>query len=147
MKKCTRCKRIKALNEFNYKSRIRRILSAHCRSCSSLYVRNHYLRNKQYYLDKARKRNLKIKEEVQEYVREYLSSHPCVDCNERDILVLEFDHQRDKISSVSKMTKGYASLDMVKNEVAKCEVRCANCHRRKTALQFGWFKSKLAPVA
>jgi hypothetical protein len=26
-------------------------------------------------------------------------------------------------------------------ELQKCDVRCANCHRRKTARDFKWFKS------
>jgi hypothetical protein len=26
----------------------------------------------------------------------------------------------------------------VENELAKCQVRCANCHRRRTAVQFDW---------
>jgi hypothetical protein len=35
------------------------------------------------------------------------------------------------------------SLDIINNEILKCEVRCANCHTRKTAEQFGWFKCNL----
>jgi hypothetical protein len=29
----------------------------------------------------------------------------------------------------------------LKAEIAKCQVRCANCHRRRTAAQFGWWRS------
>jgi hypothetical protein len=31
-------------------------------------------------------------------------------------------------------------LNQVKNEIEKCDVRCANCHRRKTAKDFNWYK-------
>lgn len=40
----------------------------------------HYNNNKQYYLDKARKRNKRVREENIEYIYNYLLSHPCVDC-------------------------------------------------------------------
>jgi hypothetical protein len=59
-----------------------------------------------------------------------------------DPIVLEFDHLSDKITAVSKMHRNF-TLEAVKLEIRKCEVRCANCHRRKTAKQFGWYKNKL----
>jgi hypothetical protein len=56
-------------------------------------------------------------------------------------MVLEFDHVRgDKLNSVSVLAYSLgASLKRIQTEIDKCEVRCANCHRRKTARQFGWF--------
>jgi hypothetical protein len=32
-------------------------------------------------------------------------------------------------------------------EINKCEIRCANCHRRRTALQFGWPKLTFASTS
>jgi hypothetical protein len=33
----------------------------------------------------------------------------------------------------------------VRAEIEKCDVRCVNCHRRKTARDFGWLKIRPAP--
>jgi hypothetical protein len=69
----------------------------------------------------------------------YLSSRACVDCGEADPRVLEFDHVRGKkLGNVSSLRTGGYSLERLEAELAKCEVRCANCHRRKTVQQFGW---------
>ena len=65
------------------------------------------------------------------FVSEYLNSHPCVDCGERDQIVLEFDHMRDKEYEISKMVASGLNLESIKTEIEKCEVRCANCHRRR----------------
>ena len=72
----------------------------------------------------------------------YLSTHECVDCGESNPLVLEFDHVNgQKLRDVC--TSKYYGVTITLQEVAKCEVRCANCHRKKTALQLGWWKDKL----
>jgi len=65
-----------------------------------------------------------------EIVFGYLLEHPCVDCRLSDIRVLEFDHLRDKKFCIGSMREH--SVDSIINEIAKCEVRCANCHRIKT---------------
>lgn len=107
---------------------------------SRAYLRKHYQKNRQYYIDKARRNDKKYQEKVREFLTTYLQSHPCIDCGESDIVVLDFDHKRDKIDSVAVLVQRKCSLVKVKAEVEKCEVRCANCHRRKTARKQKWWK-------
>lgn len=72
----------------------------------------------------------------------YLKEHPCVHCGESDIRVLDFDHAAGtKTADVSTLVGRGASWKRIEREIANCVVRCANCHRRKTALDFGWYKS------
>jgi 5-methylcytosine-specific restriction endonuclease McrA len=66
------------------------------------------------------------------WVAQYFKDHPCVDCGETDLLVLEFDHLRDKKFSISRLIQD-GSQKRLEDEIAKCEVACANCHRRRTA--------------
>lgn len=84
---------------------------------------------------KKRKRN-------QDFILEYLKTHYCVDCGEDDPVVLEFDHLRDKEENISDLINQRKSLKRIKAEIAKCEVVCANCHRVRTAKNFGSYKIK-----
>ena len=99
------------------------------------YGRAHYRRNKRIYKARAVAHTLKTRKKVLAYVDSYLRDHPCVDCGEADIIVLEFDH-RDRKAKRFSVSDGIwnksASLRSIKAEIAKCDVRCANCHRRKT---------------
>lgn len=75
---------------------------------------------------------------------EFLSTKSCVDCGEKDPVVLEFDHREteNKFKIVAKMLSGHYSWRSVLAEISKCEIRCANCHRRKTYVQLNcWGKS------
>jgi hypothetical protein len=78
---------------------------------------------------------------VREKILDFLSKKKCIDCGENDPIVLDFDHiDRDKkFKSVSQMLCGHYSFETILKEIEKCEVRCANCHRRKTYLQFKCF--------
>ena len=55
----------------------------------------------------------------------------CVDCGNTDIRVLEFDHlpSNKKLFGISGNRVGIARL---KEEIKKCDVVCANCHRIRT---------------
>lgn len=81
-------------------------------------------------------RNL-LKNRNRAYAAEYKATHPCVDCGNTDPRVLDFDHRNraEKLYSISFMLVRCFSIEMLKAEIAKCDVRCANCHRIKTAEQ------------
>lgn len=99
-------------------------------------------RKRQQYQDgaayaKVRDAQIRQRETKRAFVCDYLSVNPCVDCGESDILVLEFDHLGDKEGDVNRMMNGGCSLKRMQAEIAKCEVRCCNCHRRQTVLRLG----------
>ena len=76
----------------------------------------------------------------------YLSSHPCVDCGRAEPRVLEFDHREPetKVVSDSVLAHPGGRWANIEAEIAKCDVRCANCHRRRSATQFNWRKRLFA---
>ena len=143
MEKCTTCKKEKIIDEFNFKIKALGVRHHQCKECTRLFVKNHYNSNKSYYLKKTQKRNSKIKSEVHDYLKQYFLKNPCIDCGESDITVLEFDHtgKIPKFKAVSSLMRYGFPLSKIKEEINRCEVRCANCHRRKTAKEFKWFKS------
>ena len=75
------------------------------------------------------------------FILNYLQSHPCIACGETDPVVLEFDHREpsDKLWSVCEAVRLRVSIKTLEREIAKCDVLCANCHRRKTAKDFGYY--------
>lgn len=140
MKECTRCKLSKNISDFSKKKTSKDSLQHVCKECHSKYIISHYNENKSYYKDKAHVRNKKIRIINLQFVMNYLKEHPCVDCGEKDPLVLEFDHIRDKNKEISRMVRDSVSVEVISKEIEKCEVRCCNCHRRKTIIQFEWYK-------
>ena len=68
---------------------------------------------------------------VTQYVREYRESHPCVDCGESDPIVLEFDHVPELGQKTCEVS-ACGSVEAAEREIEKCEVVCANCHKRRT---------------
>lgn len=64
----------------------------------------------------------------------------CVDCGEQDLVVLDFDHVDGKTASVSTLARRECSLARLAEEIARCTVRCANCHRRKTAEEHDYYR-------
>ena len=62
-----------------------------------------------------------------------LAAAGCVDCGTRELLVLEFDHVGAKQRNVTELAWSEVSLARLDAEIGQCEVRCCNCHRRRTA--------------
>lgn len=123
------------LKDTDFTWRIKGLKRAYnCRNCSREYIRKHYEKHKQYYLDKAKTSRNSNRQACFMYLRSYLMLHSCVDCGEKDIEVLEFDHiDRDnKGGNIGDLLTNNATPARLVKEILKCEVRCANCHRRKT---------------
>jgi hypothetical protein len=139
-KVCGVCGEVKPAEDFNWRRRSMAQRDSMCRPCRALYKQEHYRSNRQRYIDNARARTARVVEERTRFVVGYLRSHPCVDCGETDVLVLEFDHLREKSFNVSAGLRGGCSLEALFEEMAKCEVVCANCHRRRTARRGGFMR-------
>ena len=76
-----------------------------------------------------------------QFVFNFLLDHPCVDCKETDPIVLQFDHVRgNKEANISWMISRASPINTIVDEIKKCVVRCANCHTRRTARRYKWFK-------
>ena len=126
------------MEEFAFSNRILKTRQKHCRSCMSKFNKASYEKaDKEKIYDNRRKRA----EAARQYVWDYLSTHPCVDCGESDPRLLEFDHVRGrKKSAVSQLATGRHSIETIQKEIDKCVVRCVSCHRKKTYDDRGWFK-------
>lgn len=141
-KLCIKCKTEKPLTEFRFKNKEKGWYHSYCKECNKGYSTKHYNQNKDEYLKRTKETNLKTRTEYRKRIVEYFKEHPCVDCGETDFVVLDFDHVRgNKKNNVATMIHRCYSWEKIENEIAKCEVRCANCHRRKTAKQFGWYST------
>jgi hypothetical protein len=104
------------------------------KSAQRAAVARHYALNSESYKKRARAHDAKKRIVIRSFIVEYLSSHYCVDCGEDDPVVLEFDHRdrSKKLFNIGDASKKRYSLARVEEEIQKCDVRCANCHRRKT---------------
>jgi hypothetical protein len=141
-KRCSSCKILKPLSEYAINKTKRDGRQTVCKACKKIYNGSHTRKatyKAKYYPAAYERRNRQI-EKNRRKLWAYLRTHPCVDCGETDIVVLDFDHQRDKVQNVSVMVAKGWSWAKIESEIAKCEVVCANDHRRRTARTQKWYK-------
>lgn len=98
--------------------------------------------NRERYIEQARVSKQKLRLERPTYLMEFFESHSCVDCGERDPVVLEFDHLPEKSFAIGQALTRKRWQTILK-EIEKCEVVCANCHRRRTARRKGSLRAVL----
>lgn len=136
-KTCTKCKVSKPLTAFNKDAPRKDGLSYWCKACSNANAKKFYGENQERLRLAARRR----REEGVAVANAYLREHPCVDCGESDIQVLQFDHI-ERVRGRGHRVFDYArDVTRMLEEINKCEVRCANCHLRRTRQQLGWVRA------
>lgn len=135
MKVCLLCHQPKEVEEFPfrttliYKQKTYKYRVSYCKDCRSTYGKNHHAKNRKACQDSKRNRI----ERNRNHILDYLKSNPCVDCGESDVIVLDFDHiSGTKRAGVCAMAQNGVGLEVLKEEISKCEVRCCNDHRRRT---------------
>lgn len=140
MMQCNHCGEFKSDEEFSWRYKSLGIKAPTCKACKALIDHNYYESRSDSHKQKVIEQKSARRDAARNYLWDYLSTHPCVDCGEADPLLLEFDHVRgQKKTTVSQMVGQGFSLESIQQEIAKCEVRCVSCHRRKTYKDQGWF--------
>jgi len=93
------------------------------------YWRTWYYRNRES-VAVARKRR---KTDVRTWLRDYKATLACVDCGEAHPATLDFHHTNpaEKERSLGDIGKYGWSVQKVQDEIAKCVILCANCHRKR----------------
>jgi len=72
------------------------------------------------------------------FVDSYKLNKPCTDCKKiYNPWQMDFDHVRGKKHQNIAMMKEYRK-ERILEEIAKCELVCANCHRQRTWLRVHW---------
>lgn len=105
----------------------------------------HYIKNKEKIIKRSAVSKKKYIQCLRELVWDYLLQNPCIDCGESDPRVLEFDHlpEFDKKCNISSAVQGARGKKLILDEIKKCEIRCCNCHRKKTAERGNWWWTSL----
>lgn len=133
MKICTTCKVEKEKIEFNKNKSRKDGLNNICRSCSNLRSRKYYTENTDHHRRVVSKRKKIVRENNQEKFLSFIKEQKCTDCGTTDYRVFEFDHiNDDKFANVSLLLNTGYSWNIIQEEMNKCEIVCANCHRIRT---------------
>jgi hypothetical protein len=118
-----------------------------CRGCRKAYLKAYYHSNKEGYFRKYREANRERmnqssiccirRERHRRYakIQTLKENTPCTDCGcKYPYFVMDFDHRdaTTKKDGISSLVKSTARWDRVLEEIAKCDLVCANCHRLRT---------------
>lgn len=131
MKHCGRCGVTKPITEFGWRFKAKGVRQAWCKPCNQEYQRGHYKEHREEYIERSHDHHKRLSR----LVSDIKTSTPCTDCGRHfDPVVMDFDHLDPavKVDSVSALIRMGVSVEKVREEIAKCEVVCANCHRMRT---------------
>lgn len=94
------------------------------------YQREHYRKNRAAYKARSKAQKNKV---LEWYAAK--KSGPCHDCgNSFHHCQMDFDHLEghEKVANISRMVYDEVSRKKIEEEMEKCHLVCANCHRLRT---------------
>ncbi len=125
MKKCNKCNKIK--EKFRPQSRS-------CTDCYRAYRRKYHLENREKVNAYKRKYARRKRKEMSDFLNKIKEDSGCIDCkNKLRSYQLHFDHlpKYTKKFNISEFKWSKVNKELM-DEIAKCEVVCANCHAERT---------------
>ena len=127
-KVCSKCKKELPLENFRWKNQSQGKKHSQCKQCQSQSDKKHYQESKER-REAVRERADIQKDTNLEYVN-LKKQQGCMKCGENRIWVLDFHHKnpQDKFSEIAHMIKS-SSIKKLAEEIEKCVLLCANCHR------------------
>lgn len=140
MKKCSKCTEEKPLEAFQKRAKNLDGYTGVCKTCKQDYdnkfhsARSSTSKLKKYSLQVVRNKSIKL------WYVEYMKDKKCNLCEEDNIAALDFDHINNKSFTISTALSGGYSIKKILLEIQKCTILCSNCHRKKTAKDFSWYK-------
>lgn len=96
------------------------------------YSKQHYIDNKATYKSKARKNNIAYITRNREFLDNFKLNASCKLCGYNKCAeALDFHHisEHNKEANVSRLANESNSLERIQEEISKCIVVCARCHR------------------
>ena len=140
---CNSCLEWKDEEEFNWRYMVLGIRHPTCKDCQKVFRKNWYEGDAhERHLKNVKERKVVMRMVAREYVYQYLETHPCVECGEKDPRVLDFHHLYGKEKAISQLVAEGYSIPSIQAEIDKCDVPCSNCHRKKTMNDRGWFRAR-----
>lgn len=125
-KTCNKCNETKDITEFAKNKTRKDGYNNICKACFKLYRDQHYQNNKDYYKEKAKN----YRKSMVESLEKFKATLECENCGEKRTYCLDFHHidPNEKDGNISNLIRS-TNLEKVKEEISKCKVLCANCHR------------------
>lgn len=117
---CTKCGRQLPITDFNWRNKEKGTRRSECKYCHSNYMKQKYQQKKN-------------------QIQELKSNLKCAKCGQSRGYVLDFHHldPNEKEDTIARLTSNTSSIENVYDEIKKCIVLCANCHR-----QFHYFEKR-----
>jgi hypothetical protein len=127
-KRCGRCGCVKSVDEFHRRGKI---CQAWCKPCRREYDAAYFQLTRERRRDQKRERRARLAE----WYRDLKAGRPCADCGGTfHYAAMVWDHVpgQGKEVEVSRLLMQGQSKRRILEEIARCELVCANCHAVRT---------------
>lgn len=126
---CGYCNKDREEDDFSWRNKKLGTRNKKCKICQREYAKLHYQNNKEKYSDKSVKRNKEERNKKKLFIDSF-KVDGCTKCDEDELCCLEF-HHIDPDKKSFRLSQGTSkSLELLVEEISKCVVLCANCHRK-----------------